>query len=452
MNQIIDSMKKEMLETLCNWIRIPSCKGEPKPGAPFGEEVRKALDLALSDAQKMGFKVRNFDGYAGDISMGPKGVNPLAILGHLDVVPTGEGWTVEPYDAIVRDGKIYGRGSSDDKGPIVAALYAMLAVKKAGLPLNREIRLILGCDEECDWDCIRHYQECTDLPREGFSPDASYPLINTEKGGVHIALSGKYVADGLRIKEMNVGTRPNVVPGTASVLVYGNAALAEKAEIITAENGWDIKAEVVEDGIVRLISTGITGHAAFPETAKNALGQLLLLLRELGAEGCIKTLAEKIGMEYKGESLEIACSDDISGYLTNNLGILRYNETDGLYAMLDIRFPILASCEAIVKSASAALAPDVEAKLESMHAPHHVSPNSKLVKKLLQAYETETGKEGTCFAIGGGTYAKVLEEGVAFGAIFPGEEELAHQADEYMPLESLYKNTRIIAKAIELLQ
>lgn len=449
---IIEGLRPEMTETLARWIRVPSVKGEPEPGAPFGREVRRCLDMVLEDAQKMGFSVRNFDGYAGDVRMGPEGVNPLAILGHLDVVPAGDGWQQDPFDAQIIDGRMYGRGTSDDKGPVAAALFAMYAVKKAGIPLSREVRLILGCDEESGWGCMRYYAAHCDMPKSGFSPDASFPVINTEKGGMHLGLHGQYTSEGLRVKEISVGERYNVIPGMATALVYGDDALCASAARAAEALQVDVKAESQPDGLVKLISTGIPGHAAMPEGTRNAIGQLLLVLRELGAAGALRAVADRVGMESDGRSLGIACQDQVSGPLTCSMGILRYNEQDGLYATLDIRYPILCDHLALSKSASAALAPDVTVVEESNTAPHHVSPNSPLVTALLKAYTEETGLPGECIAIGGGTYAKILEEGVAFGSSFPGEEELAHQAGEYIVIDSLVKNLYIFVNAIAKLQ
>lgn len=452
LNAIIEGLRGELTETLARWVRVPSVKGESEPGAPFGREVRRCLDVALEDARRMGFSVRNFDGYAGDVRMGPEGVNPLAILAHLDVVPTGDGWRQEPFGAQIIDGKMYGRGTSDDKGPAAAALFAMYAVKKAGIPLKREVRLILGCDEESGWGCMDYYAKHCDMPKTGFSPDASFPVINTEKGGLHLGLHGRYCSEGLRVKEINVGERHNVIPGSASALVYGDDALA--ADVARAADGLhvDVKAEILEDGLIRLLSTGIPGHAAMPECARNALGQLLVVLRELGVQGALRTVAECVGMESDGRSLGIACEDRVSGALTCSMGILRYNEQDGLYATLDIRYPILCDYRALAKSATAALAPDVTVTLDSNMTPHHVSPSSPLVKALLAAYTEVTGQPGECVAIGGGTYARVLEEGVAFGSGFPGDEELAHQAGEYIILDDLVKNLYIFVNAIAKLQ
>lgn len=452
LNTIIESLREEMTETLARWIRVPSVKDEPAPGAPFGVEVRKSLDMVLADAEKMGFSVRNFDGYAGDVRMGPEGVNPLAILAHLDVVPAGDGWQQDPFGAEIIDGKMYGRGTSDDKGPAAAALYAMYAYKQAGLPLNREVRLILGCDEESGWDCMNYYAAHCDMPKMGFSPDANFPVINTEKGMLHLDLHGAYCAEGLKVKQFNVGERPNVVPGLATAIVEGDEALCKKANAAAASLGLEVKAEMA-DGDVKLLSTGIPGHAAFPEITRNAIGQLLVVLKELGVQGSLLTLANCVGMEYDGKSLAIKCQDEVSGPLTCNMGIIRYSEETGLYATLDIRYPILCDHKALTASLSAELAPEVTVTVDTQKDPHHVAASSKLVTALMESYAEVTGDtESKPMAIGGGTYAKVLEEGVAFGSMFPGEEELAHQAGEYISLDSLVNNLYIFVKAIQKLQ
>ena len=451
-NDIIDGLRDEMTQTLIRWIQVPSVKGIPEEDAPFGKEVRRALDMALEDAKKMGFETRNFDGYAGDVRMGPLGVEPLAILAHLDVVPTGDGWKVDPFGAVIEGDRMYGRGTSDDKGPAVAALYAMYALKKAGVPLKREIRLILGCDEESGWECMSYYMSHCDMPKTGFSPDASYPVINTEKGMLHLSLRGAYSADGLKVREINVGERCNVVPGMATALLEGDSALCERANRLAEEKQLRVEASLQADGTVLLSSLGTTGHAAYPEAAMNALGQLLVALDGLGITGALKTLAERVGMEYDGLSLGIRCKDETSGPLTCNLGILRYNEKDGLYATLDIRYPILCDHKALLRCIRAALGEEIDVIVDEQKDPHHVAPNSPLVTALLDAYHEITGRPRECIATGGGTYARVLEEGVAFGSAFPEDEELAHQAGEYLSLNGLMVNLHIFARAIEKLQ
>lgn len=446
LNAIIESMHDEMIDTLQKWIRVPSVKGEAAPGAPFGKEVRSMLDMALADCEQMGFKTQNFDGYIAHADLGEgSDEDALAILAHLDVVPEGDGWKYPPYGAVIENGHMYGRGTSDDKGPAVAALYAMKAVKDAGIPLRRKVRLILGCDEESGWEDIAHYNKVATMPRMGFSPDASYPIINIEKGICRLELHGVLSNEGLQVIAFNNGERPNVIPGRASALVVGDAATVAQAE--AAAKKLDIPAEVhLTDKGVSITVTGISGHAAYPETARNANGEMLLLLRELGVQGDLCLLADKIGLDYKGEGLEISVSDGISGYLTCNLGIIRAGE-GGVYATLDIRYPVMTNPDMIIKNVSASL-PGMRVDAMEVKEPHYVPAGSELVQNLLDAYHEVTGYERKCLYTGGGTYARSLQEGVAFGASFPQDEDLAHQANEYADIEGLYKNIKIFALAI----
>ncbi len=438
------SLEEPMVETLKTLVRIPSVKGDPEAGAPFGAPAREALDKALKICGSLGFSCYNADGYAGHADLGEGSVeDALAILGHLDVVPIGDGWTLPPFEPTIRDGLMYGRGTSDDKGPVVAAMYAMKAVQMLSVPLKRKIRLILGTDEESGWDDIAHYKEVCQMPRQGFSPDADYPVINIEKGLMVLELNGKLASDGLQVKEFSVGERHNVVPGIAEALVAGGQELADR--INEVEFPFPVQAVCTEEG-VKIHTEGIPGHAAMPELGRNAIGQMLLVLKRFGVKGALATLADTVGMEYDGHSLGIRVSDEVSGPLTLNLGIIRA-ENGCVKATLDLRCPILSDQQALAKRAQGQL-PDLSVNIAACKGPHAVSEKSELVTRLLQAYEEVTGLPGKAMAIGGGTYAKCLEEGVAFGALFPGEKEMAHQADEYISLEDLKKNLRIFTCAI----
>ncbi|MBQ7656352.1 MAG: Sapep family Mn(2+)-dependent dipeptidase, partial [Clostridia bacterium] len=369
----------------------------------------------------------------------------LAILAHLDVVPVGDGWTKEPFGAERTDGKIYGRGTSDDKGPAVAALYAMRAVKEAGIPLRRKVRLILGCDEECGSSDMAYYKKVTEMPRSGFSPDADYPVINIEKGGSHVQFDGELSKEGLQVLSMQVGERANVVPGFASALVEGDEETAKKAEAAGEKLGFPVKT-TLGNGAVIIETTGVTGHAAMPEPGRNAIGQMLLIFKELGAQGALLEMADTIGMTYHGENLGIAMRDDISGPLTGSLDIIRI-EHGHVTAIMDVRYPVLSSPERMFELLNQRLK-YLKATDEHTRPPHFVSDQTELVQELLEAYHEVTGGEKKTIAIGGGTYAQSMEEGVAFGALFPGEVEMAHQADEFISEESLFKSARIFARAI----
>ena len=308
---------------------------------------------------------------------------------------------------------------------------------------KRKIRLIIGTDEESGWADIDHYKTVCEMPKQGFSPDADYPVINIEKGGLHFELRGKADPSGLHVLSFNVGERFNVVPGLASALVTGGQELVDLVN--ATDFGYPVTAKL-ENGAVRLDTVGVPAHAAMPELGKNAIGQMLLVLKKLGVKGALRTLADKIGLTYWGEGMGIAMEDAISGKLTANMGIIRA-DSQNVYATLDLRCPVLADLDGIVKLARMNL-PGIELTVPSMHTAHHVPENSELVQSLLAAYEEVTGQKGKALAIGGGTYAKCLDEGVAFGALFPGEAEMAHQADEYITVENMKKNLRIFTHAL----
>ncbi|NLO12667.1 MAG: M20 family metallopeptidase, partial [Clostridiales bacterium] len=282
-------------------------------------------------------------------------------------------------------------------------------------------------------------------PRSGFSPDATYPVINIEKGGCHFRLAGPLSREGLKILSFSVGERFNVIPGSATAIVAGNESTVAKVADISRQYGWPVTASM-EGNAVRLTATGINGHAAHPSIARNAIGQMLITLRDLGAEGAIKELADKIGTQYLGEGLGIKVEDAISGELTCNLGIIRV-EDGRVSCTLDIRTPLLVDGSRLRKIIQDHLE-GVEVEELSLRTPHYVPLSSELVQGLLSAYHEVTGLEKRAIAIGGGTYARSLKEGVAFGATFPDDPDVAHQADEYVNLDSLMRSMEIFASAI----
>ena len=443
-SRLIDSCRDAYTEMLQRWIRIPSVRGGAEDGAPFGREIRRMLDTAVADARGLGFEVRDFDGYACDITLG-SAEEKIAVLGHLDVVPVGDGWMKPPFEALIENGRMYGRGTNDDKGPALAALFAMKAIREAGIPLKKSIRLILGCDEEEGWEDMAYYGAHERIPDVGFSPDASFPLINTEKGMLGLALRAPEAETGLKVLELTTGDRINVIPGECRALVEGGAETAEQVGAYARKTGLPYAAEVTEKGVL-ITATGIPGHSAYPEGKRNAIGMILLLLKELGAEGPVAVLAEAVGLESDGKSLGCACRDEVSEGLTCNMGILRL-ENGSWYGTLDMRCPVSADREKL-RDAAAAHLPGIEVETMLDKPPHHVPAESELVRNLLAAYEEETGLQGKPMSTGGGTYAKVLKQGVAFGALFPDEEDLAHQADEYEEIDRLMLAMKIYANAL----
>lgn len=426
-------------------LRFPSEKAAPveTPGGtlPFGVPMQQALDNALAHAHSLGFSVRDLDGYIGVAEYG-QGPETLGILAHLDVVPAGDGWSVPPYSAVEKDGRIYARGASDDKGPAVSAMYALAAVVAAGIPLQRKVQILLGCDEESGWDCINHFKKVERLPDIAFTPDAEYPLIYSEK---HI-YSGTFRLDapgtGLR---MQSGERPNVVPGTAFATLSGTHVDVPVVE------GFQISLQpAAQETTLRV--DGLGAHASTPELGRNALLALLQALTQMQlppeAAQQVRVLADALQMDLHGETIGLDTSDE-SGRLTLNPGILRWDES-GATITFDSRVPHCLAEENINAAIGKALAP-AGFKLESsaFKEGHRVSRDSELVQKLLGVYRAQTGDtHSEPLAIGGGTYARALPNAVAFGCEFPGQLQVAHMPDEFISIEDIAKNTRIMADAI----
>lgn len=442
----LKALEGDMTETLARWVRVPSVRAERSAeNAPFGAQVRRALEVAMEDMARLGMNPRDVDGYCCDAEIGT-GDEVIAVLAHLDVVPEGEGWHHDPYGAEIVNGRMVGRGTSDDKGPGVAALFAMKAIVDAGIPLRRRCRLILGCDEECGMQDLEYYEQKIGLPAKGFSPDAEFPLINTEKGIMQMKLDAPM--DDARLLKIACGTRCNVVPGTATALLAGDWREAA-AEAFQVEDE-DCQIETaLEDGNTRLTVTGVPAHASTPEKGKNAAKMLLAVLHRLEIGGApVALLDEAAGEGDEGVGLGIAGSDAVSGRLTINLGLLSAGEGK-ISVTFDCRYPVFFSDETIGATVQKRLAP-AGFVMEPQHAshPHHVPESSELVKKLMDVYNGITGEQARPFAIGGGTYARHLQEGVAFGMLFQGEPELAHQADESIDLANFAKAARIYAYAI----
>lgn len=445
-NQWIDRHRDELVEAARRLIRIPSDSQPPQDGMPFGEGPAQALAECLRLASEWGFETRNFDNYAGTIALG-EGEPLLGILGHLDVVPAGDGWSVPPFEGAVRDGRLFGRGAIDDKGPVAAALLAMRAVRELGLPLRRAVRCIVGCDEESGSRDMAYYTAREPFPPLLFSPDGSYPVINIEKGRVQLLLSAEPGEDG-QLLSASGGETINAVPHRAEARLAGQEAAA------IGRIGADVQLSAdEEEGYTRLTVHGEAAHGSTPELGKNAVTALLELLAALPGDSPLLRQVRALSAscpfaETDGTSAGVACCDEVSGALSMALTILRI-EQGRLTAEADIRFPVSRSVAEIQALLRAHFEPlGFSVAFRGCAEPHHVPADSPFVQTLLRVYEEQTGEPGYCIAIGGGTYVHDTENGIAFGAEFPGEQNNMHAADESVRIDSLLQNAKLFAHAI----
>ncbi len=438
----IDAHTEDMIADLARLIRIPSVKGEAAENAPFGTEPARALEEVLKICGEAGLSVRNIDNYVGTADFYATDKLPeLGILSHMDVVPVGSGWSVPPFELTQKDGKLLGRGAIDDKGPAIAALYAVKAIRDSGIELSKNVRLIFGTDEESGSGDLEYYLKKEKLPEMLFTPDGSYPVINAEKGLMRASYKGT-VCD--KIVSIKGGTVVNAVPEYAEAVLSGVTADISGYSF----DGITLSAEACGEN-VKITANGKSAHASLPESGKNAVTALLAIVAEKTGDKAVKALAEMFPYgETDGACAGIKCSDKISGGLTTVLSVI--NCADGMFeAKQDIRFPIDRRCAEIIAliekiAGEKELAQGIDMAIE----PHYVPEDSEFISKLLSVYETVTGEKGYCVAIGGGTYVHETEGGVAFGAEFPGDDNHMHGADEFITLESFVKNAKIFAAAI----
>lgn len=462
----IDSKKDEMLEDLKLLVRIDSQKGEAKEGKPFGEGPAAALAAAEELMKNYGLITKNYENYVvtGDFGEQEK---MLDILAHLDVVPVTEDWTVtQPFEPKIVDGKIYGRGTADDKGPSIAALYAMRAIRELGIPMKRSVRLILGADEECGSSDLKYYYSKEKEAPYSFTPDADFPLINIEKGRLEGTIQGEF-SEGVKLPgvlSFQSGDKANVVPQRAGFVVAGIAepVLREAAARVETETGvtftisrgQDTGYGLAEDVEVYAVETrGQAAHASTPQEGKNALTASLRLIAQLplapSAGGRALDALDAL-FPYEdtcGTALGISREEEQSGALTMSLSILSYTP-EGLRATFDARLPIGCTEENTRRPIVEKLQAYGLSLTGDMLKPHCVPGDSEFVKALLGSYERYTGIKGEPLSTGGGTYVHNLERGVAYGCMTPDVDNHMHGDDEFMVIDRLLMSAKIFADAI----
>ncbi|MBQ7643300.1 MAG: Sapep family Mn(2+)-dependent dipeptidase [Clostridia bacterium] len=403
-------------------ISIPSVEGLPEIDKPFGKGVYDALDFTLSLAREMGFETKNYDNYIGEVIFG-EGEEEMAILCHLDVVPVGKlsDWKYPPFSATEVSGKIYGRGATDDKGPAVVCLYCLKALLDEGFKPRKKIKLILGCNEESGWRCIKHYKKVAKMPDFGFSPDADFPVIYAEKGILHVKFA---FPKKEKLSALSGGTAINVVCDACEAVAPYNEDFA-KIYGVTEKNG-------------KLFTVGKTAHGSTPDKGVNAILPMIKYLESVDA------IDEKIREYLFDDILGLKLLSDETGNLTMSPDMIGI-ENDKVVISVDFRYPATLSGDDILEKIKY-IAPYT---VLSHQKPLYNDKESFLIKTLLGIYNECTGKDAKPIAIGGGTYARALKLGVAFGPEGEGEESTVHQPNEYITIENLKLQFEIYKKAIK---
>lgn len=418
LEKYFDEHMDEIIADLNEIMSIDSSFSAPSEGKPFGEGSAAALAWGAAQGERLGLTVKNFGNYAVSMTYDCGGDPVLGILSHLDVVPAApEGWTYPPFACTIADGAIYGRGAVDDKGPSVAVLWAVKALRELDVPLSKGFRIIFGGNEEQGCEDIAYYEKLEPFPPMVFTPDGSFPVLNCEKGMVHIIFSAP--VDDSAIERIESQRTINAIPDKCAVMIGGSDKTFE----------------------------GRSAHGSRPDNGENAVTKFLADYK--GSSELLKALLKLFPHgEFDGQSCGLGFSDDVSGAMTCALTCL--NTTDGrLEGGADIRFPIdrtYAEISGIIRGAleSAGFSVNECSGME----PHYVSADTPFVKTLLEIYEDVTGKRGEPVAEGGITYVHNTEGGVAFGAEFPWENNNMHGVNEHISLETFRYNLIMYAHAI----
>lgn len=455
----VKKRKAPLLDDLVELLRIQSVKdlSTSTEEKPMGKEIGEVLEHMLARSVSEGFAVKNIQGYAGYAELGMAD-EYTGVLCHLDVVPAPGVWKTPPFDPAIRDGKLYARGAIDDKGPTMAVFYAMKILKALNVPLKRKIRLIFGTDEESGMRCMKKYQEVEGMPEMGFAPDAVFPIVHAEKGQINARLciiEERKETDpnaAFQLLEFVSGERGNMVPDHAAAKVKGSGSLAikEKFARYCEEQGLEGSVGIEEDAVL-LELKGKAAHGMEPFNGVNAGLELAHFLSGFsfsgGAEVFLHFAGGVLYRDFHGENLGIAITDEVTGALTVNVGILRFGEDVSL--QLNIRCPVKAN---YLRTIEILMEKGREHGLEvdeiREKKPHHVSADHPMVHVMQEAYRQETGGEPELLSTGGATYARFIENGVAFGAVFPGKEMTAHQVNEYIEIDDLLKATAIYARTL----
>ncbi|MGM9971013.1 MAG: dipeptidase PepV [Anaeroplasmataceae bacterium] len=434
--------KDEAIQFLSELLKYNTILDEYKPNteAPFGVGNMECLSFFLNKGLSDGFKVENTDNYAGHVEYG-SGEEILGILGHLDVVPTPGNWQTPPFEPSIRNGRIYARGALDDKGPVVAAYYALKIIKDLKIDVNKRIRLIVGCDEESGSRCLHHYFSKMEMPSIGFSPDAEFPLIYGEKAFQCFRVVGQLDYDSI-ILSWDSGERTNIVPDKTTVTLNGDYKVLFKEFL----DKFGYNGEVIDD---KYITYGKNAHGSTPENGLNSNTIMALFINSIKPCNFTEFYEKYFSFDYDGTKLGIAINNKDMGNLSLNPGIIRIHNKE-VFMHVDCRVPSNDHFKNIDDSLKKACSLyKLSHILDEPVKMHYVDPNSKLVTTLYDAYKSISNDNiNKPFTIGGGTYAKFIPNCVAFGPVFPGEEECIHCPDEYMIIESFVKSIAIYAKSI----
>ncbi len=450
-SQEVLKYQNQMISGLQSWIQIGSVYDAETVSQehPFGKGPAQALKYIADLARSDGFKVDECDGYCTEITYDVGANEAVMVLGHCDVVPIGEGWKHQPFGGEIENNIIYGRGASDDKGPTLAAYYALKMIKDQGLPLKHNVKIVVGGNEESGSRCLHHYFKVLKrpAPKYGFTPDAEFPLIYGEKGIMDYLYSGQ-IEDEV-IESIHGGIVKNAVPDSATIVFKKvmNLGLDYKKFLQRHNFQGEYANDVNGKSVIKM--KGKAAHGAAPYYGINALTILMKFISNQNVSTLCNHFGPKLSCYY-GKRLGIDYFGEKMGELTVNVGIGKYEQ--GKYAFsLNIRYPIDVNPAKIVEKLNSQKMHEGKMLFDSK--PLYMDPNSPFIQTLLGIYRDVSGDLTSMpMTIGGGTYARETSNTVAFGMGFPTHHGNGtgniHTIEEGLNLADYLLGTEIYYRAI----
>ena len=450
--QWISGHRKQMVEEICRLVRYPSVSGDPADGAPFGQPCREVLEAYLEIGKSHGLTAQNHEGYMGELTVPQWPPKPAAIglLGHLDVVPAGEDWIYRPFEPVIRDGFIVGRGSQDNKGPCMAAMYTLLCLRDLNLPLQYDVRALAGTNEESGMGDVAYYTAHCRIPDLILVTDSGFPICYGERGIVSGQLfSGRTVSG--QIRGIDAGKEAGILPKRAEIRLEKSESLLRKLRNARLpENcGWH-----EEPGEVVLWAEGVGGHLAFIPSGQNAIPTLLEMLLEYdllenASDRELFSFAASVSGSADGAALGIDCEDEISGHMKFGCGAVKLCE-GRIQISFSARCPIARKGEQVLSQIQEQCAQNgFHIEQSRILEANYFPKRSPVIQTLSQVFQKTTGLDWPPQIFEAGTHARKLPNAVAFGpggltgtctpdcTFLPQGHGGAHQPDEVQSIDAL---------------
>lgn len=452
-----DQHTNELVEDIYMLVRIPSVSVKTEdPEMPYGPECRRVLDACLKLGESMGFTPFNHENYCGTLLWKGEMEEEIGFFGHADVVPAGEGWTYKPYEPTVENGLIMGRGVADNKGSVLAALYALRYLKENGYKPRHSMRIFFGCSEETNMEDLEYYVAHYKQPVFSVVADYRFPGAYGEKG--LLELDAECREESRVLVSFASGVMSNAVPAHAEAVLYVPENWKETKQALKALGAETEEGE--EAGTYRVSVEGIPAHAAFPEGSESAEVKLAGILLKAGVldEGGkrLMTVCSELFEDYYGKGLGIEYSDAESGKLTHVGGMASYEK--GVFRQnINIRYSVTADYETLIKQLKERLG-QYRFEVTRIHhsGPSYIDPELPVIQKMTEIANRVLKTDLKPVVIGGGTYARKLDRAIAYGMGMPVRRMPfgktrggAHQADEYVEIEDLKKAFLIYVEAIQ---